>query len=115
MGRTEPCQKRSGRNAGLEPSDQSDTCRDDGRGRRGRRHPQDYFEVAAPAIRPIDTVGAGDTFCGYFAAELDRGGTLREAAEIAVVAASMACLQAGAQPSIPLRDDVLSAVSQRLS
>ncbi len=73
--------------------------------------PEDYFEVAAPAIRPIDTVGAGDTFCGYFAAELDRGGTLREAAEIAVVAASMACLQAGAQPSIPLRSDVLHALA----
>ncbi len=74
--------------------------------------PQEYFEVAAPAIRPIDTVGAGDTFCGYFAAELDRGSTLREAAEIAVVAASIACLQAGAQKSIPLRSDVVRALAQ---
>ncbi|MBO9196896.1 ribokinase [Rhizobium sp. 16-449-1b] len=75
--------------------------------------PEEYFEVAAPGIQPLDTVGAGDTFCGYFAAELDRGGSLREAAEIAVVAASMACLQAGAQPSIPRRPDVLRALAER--
>lgn len=73
--------------------------------------PSEYFEVAAPAIRPVDTVGAGDTFCGYFAAELDRGGSLRQAAEIAVVAASMACLRAGAQSSIPLRFDVLGGLT----
>jgi ribokinase len=69
--------------------------------------PSEYFEVAAPTIQPIDTVGAGDTFCGYFATELDRGGSLREATEIAVTAASIACLKSGAQTSIPLRDQVL--------
>lgn len=74
--------------------------------------PHEYFEVAAPAIQPIDTVGAGDTFCGYFAAELDHGGTLRAAAQIAVFAASIACLQHGAQPSIPLRGDVLRAQAE---
>lgn len=73
---------------------------------------KELFEIAAPAIRPLDTVGAGDTFCGYFAAELDRGGSLREAAKIAVVAASIACLRAGAQPSIPLRHEVLSAMAK---
>jgi ribokinase len=60
----------------------------------------------------MDTVGAGDTFCGYFAAELDRGGSLRQAAEIAVVAGSVACLKAGAQASIPFRQDVLAALKQ---
>lgn len=74
--------------------------------------PSNYFEVAAPAIRPVDTVGAGDTFCGYFAAELDRGGSLREASEIATVAASMACLKEGAQPSVPLRNDVVKTMSR---
>ena len=73
---------------------------------------QEFFEVEAPAIQPLDTVGAGDTFCGYFAAELDRGGSLQEAAGVAVVAASIACLRAGAQPSIPLRHDVLSAMTK---
>lgn len=73
------------------------------KGAGGVSAPQEYFEVAAPAIEAIDTVGAGDTFCGYFAAQLDRGSSLREATEIAVVAASIACLQAGAQPSIPMR------------
>jgi ribokinase len=74
--------------------------------------PSEYFEVAAPSIRPVDTVGAGDTFCGYFVAELDRGGSLRQAAEIAVLAASVACMKAGAQSSIPLRHSVLNTLDR---
>ncbi|MEP7456118.1 ribokinase [Phyllobacterium sp. SB3] len=74
--------------------------------------PSEYFEVAAPTIQPIDTVGAVDTFCGYLAAELDRGGSLREATEIAVTAASIACLKAGAQASISVKHEVLNAREQ---
>jgi ribokinase len=37
----------------------------------------DYFELPAPRIRPVDTVGAGDTFCGYLAAALAAGQTWR--------------------------------------
>ena len=72
--------------------------------------PTDYFEIQAPAIRPLDTVGAGDTFCGYFAATLAHGGSLRDAADIAVRAASIACLKAGAQASIPAKSEVEGAV-----
>ncbi len=78
----------------------------------GVASPLEYFEVAAPTIQPRDTVGAGDTFCGYFAAELDRGGSLLEATTIAVTAASIACLKAGAQSSIPLRHEVLGVLEQ---
>jgi len=74
--------------------------------------PMEYIGVAAPVIQPIATIGAGDTFCGYFAAELDCGRSLKEAAGIAVVAASVACLRAGAQPSIPLRFDVLGLLAK---
>ncbi|MBO9122475.1 MULTISPECIES: ribokinase [unclassified Rhizobium] len=57
-------------------------------------------------IEPVDTVGAGDTFCGYFAASLDEGIDFEPALRRAAVAGSLACLTAGAQPSIPSRDDV---------
>jgi ribokinase len=57
-------------------------------------------------IEPVDTVGAGDTFCGYFAASLDEGIDFEPALRRAAVAGSLACLKAGAQPSIPSRDDV---------
>lgn len=52
-------------------------------------------------IEPVDTVGAGDTFCGYLAASLDGGMDFDAALRRAAVAGSLACLKAGAQPAIP--------------
>lgn len=57
-------------------------------------------------IEPIDTVGAGDTFCGYLAAGLDRQLPFDEALRRAAVAGSLACLKPGAQPSIPTEAEV---------
>ncbi|MDI6835347.1 MAG: ribokinase [Rhizobiaceae bacterium] len=57
-------------------------------------------------IVPVDTVGAGDTFCGYFAAGLDQGLSFTDALRRAAVAGSLACLKPGAQPSIPMSDEV---------
>lgn len=61
-------------------------------------------------IEPIDTVGAGDTFCGYLAASLDSGLMLSEAIRRAAVAGSLACLKPGAQPSIPVSDEVAASL-----
>lgn len=72
--------------------------------------PEEHFFLDAPAIVPLDTVGAGDTFCGFFAAELSKGIRLRDAAQLAVIAASRACLVEGAQASIPERMDVLQNI-----
>ena len=58
------------------------------------------------AIQPVDTVGAGDTFCGYLAASLDQGQDFEAALRRAAVAGSLACLKHGAQPSIPTADEV---------
>lgn len=59
-------------------------------------------------IEPVDTVGAGDTFCGYLAAGLDSGLAFEEALRRAAIAGSLACLKPGAQPSIPSEADVAS-------
>jgi ribokinase len=56
-------------------------------------------------IEPVDTVGAGDTFCGYLAAGLDSGLDFENALHRAAVAGSLACLKPGAQPSIPVFAD----------
>lgn len=58
------------------------------------------------AISPIDTVGAGDTFCGYFAAALDRGDSPEIALRDAAIAGSLACLHPGAQTGIPRLADL---------
>ena len=63
--------------------------------------PDAVISVPALPITPLDTVGAGDTFCGYLAAGLDAGLPLEAAVRRATVAASLACLKPGAQPAIP--------------
>ena len=72
--------------------------------------PERAFSVAALAIEPVDTTGAGDAFVGAFAATLDRGETLEHALGTGAVAGALACLTLGAQPSLPRAD----AIADRL-
>lgn len=66
----------------------------------------ELYRAAGLVIEPIDTVGAGDTFCGYLAASLDAGFGFKDALRRAAVAGSLACLKPGAQPSIPFSSAV---------
>lgn len=66
--------------------------------------------VPALAVTPVDTTGAGDTFCGVLAAYLDEGADLAKAMALAAVAGSLACMKAGAQPSFPMRGEIERAV-----
>lgn len=74
----------------------------------GARAATPTTELSVPAMKvtPVDTVGAGDTFCGYLGAGLDAGMALEAAMRRAAVAASLACLKPGAQPAIPMSDEV---------
>lgn len=74
--------------------------------------PTDFLTIPAMKITPVDTVGAGDTFCGYFAAGLSSGLTLEQALARAGAAGSLACLKPGAQPAIPLGKDVDQALQE---
>lgn len=67
--------------------------------------------IAVPAMKivPVDTVGAGDTFCGYLAQGLQAGLGLEQAIRRAGAAGSLACLKPGAQPSIPQAAEVEAA------
>jgi len=71
----------------------------------------ELLKVEALPIAPVDTVGAGDTFCGYLAAGLDAGLELAAAMRRAAVAGSLACLKPGAQPAMPYAEDVEAALS----
>jgi ribokinase len=53
--------------------------------------------VAAPAVRAVDTTGAGDSFNGVLAAGLARGAALRDATVDAVAAASRSVTRPGAR------------------
>lgn len=73
--------------------------------------PEGFLQVKALAIKPVDTVGAGDTFCGYLAAGIAAALPLEEALKRAAAAGSLACLKPGAQPAIPLKADVDAALA----
>jgi ribokinase len=81
-------------------------------GARARTPEGAFISVPALAVTPVDTVGAGDTFVGYFAAGLEAGLDLDGGRHVvawrrrAARAASLACLKPGAQPSIPTSDEV---------
>ncbi|NLS07367.1 ribokinase [Rhizobium sp. P32RR-XVIII] len=66
----------------------------------------EIFTAAGLRISPVDTVGAGDTFCGYLASSLDQGVDFGAALRKAAVAGSLACLARGAQAAIPYVPDV---------
>lgn len=74
--------------------------------------PHSFHQVAALKIKPVDTVGAGDTFCGYFGAALAAGLSMEQALARAAAAGSLACLKPGAQPAIPLASEVDKAFNK---
>ena len=62
--------------------------------------------IAAPAVKAVDTVGAGDCFSGVMAVGLGEGMALAEAALLATCAAALSVQKAGAQPSMPVRAEI---------
>jgi ribokinase len=54
----------------------------------------------------VDTVAAGDTFCGGLAIAIAEGKSLRNAVQFANAAAALSVTKAGAQASIPVRKEV---------
>ena len=67
----------------------------------GREERFDPYDVDV-----VDTVGAGDAFCGALCAALDGGATLFEAARIGNAAGALAVTKAGAEPSMPRRREI---------
>lgn len=63
--------------------------------------------------RTVDTVGAGDCFCGALTASLATGSQLPDAVRIANGAASLSVQRSGAIVSFPHRGEVLSLLSEQ--
>ena len=64
-------------------------------------HNNTLLTVPALTISTVDTVGAGDAFTGAFTAALDLGETFPVALRWGNVAGGLACLETGAQSSLP--------------
>lgn len=71
------------------------------------------IRVRAMKIDPVvDTTGAGDAWCGTFAAALYRKLPLAEAMKYAAVAGSLACTKRGAQDSFPYLGDIEKGLAE---
>lgn len=69
--------------------------------------------VGGRKVEVADTTGAGDCFAGAVAAELARGASVRDAIDVANVAASICVQRMGAGPSMPDVDEVRAATASR--
>ncbi|HTH05795.1 MAG TPA: ribokinase [Ilumatobacteraceae bacterium] len=70
-------------------------------------HTRDGDTPIAPfEVTPVDTTGAGDTFCGALCARLAAGDELEAALRVASAAAALSTTKAGAVPSIPTRAEI---------
>ena len=55
----------------------------------------------------VDTTGAGDTFIGYFLAELSRGSAIEKCLQTGVKASAICVTRKGAADSIPRLEELL--------
>jgi ribokinase len=80
------------------------------RGERGALHIADgrETEIAAPAVEPVDTTGAGDVFAGVLAADWSSGP--QRALERACAAGALATLTPGAGDCAPLSEAIEDAL-----
>lgn len=59
------------------------------------------YQVPAPTVQVVDTLGAGDNFHAAFALAAARGHELSEAVKFAVAVASLSCAAHGARNGLP--------------
>ena len=67
---------------------------------------QAHYRCPAAAARVVDTTGAGDAFCGTFAAALAQGADMVEAVQLGAAAGSLATRKAGAAGSYATEAEV---------
>ncbi|PZU08011.1 ribokinase [Sphingomonas sp.] len=66
---------------------------------------------AAPVVDVVDTVGAGDCFCGALSARLDAGDAIDTAIAFAIQAAALAVTKPGAAASMPTLPEVTAMLA----
>ena len=65
-------------------------------------------EAQPPVVKSIDATGAGDTFTAALTVALVEGQEPQDALEFACAAGAVATTKMGAQPSLPMREEVMS-------
>jgi len=68
--------------------------------------PEAQYHIPSYPVTPVDPTGAGDAFCGCFAATLSERKPIEEVLQFANAAGALAVTIAGAEPSLPKRSDI---------
>ncbi len=68
--------------------------------------PREEYMIAPLDVEVVDSTGAGDCFCGVFAAALEKGYNFTSALKRAVVAAGLSCEGLGAQANMPFEEEI---------
>ncbi|MCQ4632649.1 ribokinase [Shinella sp. CPCC 100929] len=79
------------------------------------RSGDEEFSIGAFDVEVVDTTGAGDTFLGYFLAEMHLGAPPVDALRMASAAAALQVTLIGSAPAIPARADVMEFLKARTS
>ena len=69
-------------------------------------------QLASIHVEPVDSTGAGDTFCGVLAARLADGYEITAAVRTAAVAGALAVTRRGAQSGVPTAAEVSTALGR---
>jgi sugar/nucleoside kinase (ribokinase family) len=79
------------------------------RGGKGAYYPagDKLYQVAAPPVKAIDTIGAGDNFHAAFALALKNGFDLPRAVKFSVAVASLSCREYGGRKGIPDMEEAM--------
>ena len=70
------------------------------------------YHVAAPPVKAIDTIGAGDNFHATFALAIARNMSLRQSVKLSVASASMSCTEYGGRKGIPTWKEATATAKQ---
>ena len=84
------------------------------RGGKGAFFPADgrLYQVAAPSVKAVDTIGAGDNFHAAFALALTKGMDLHRAVKFSVAVASLSCREYGGRNGIPQFEEAMQVADK---
>ncbi|MGB5749321.1 MAG: carbohydrate kinase family protein [Desulfobacterales bacterium] len=83
-------------------------------GEKGAWYPIDdkLYQVAAPAVKAVDTIGAGDNFHAAFALALKKGLDLHQAVRLSVAVASLSCREFGGRNGVPEMEEAMQVAKE---
>ena len=76
-------------------------------------HGESYYRIDAIQVQAVDTTGAGDAYCGGFAAGMIwHAGLVKSAVQTATAVAALSVTKPGTAPAMPSREEVLELLKR---